>query len=519
MISDPTQLPIADLRRALDDGSLTSVGLVSAFLDRIRRFDRPAGTASGPEDATLTPEGTVPLNAVVVDNPDALAEAEASDRRRAGGRVLGPLDGIPYTAKDSYMVRGLTVAAGFAVFGLGEETWSSGRAPASCNSLCAYTPSRGVISVRGNWPLVPTKDVVVPHARCMGDLLEILDVLVADDTTARGDFWRVQPWIDIPPASRVRPARYPDLDRSTTPLEGARLGVPRMYVNADPLAGTGPDHRDEVGICGSMGQRVVTSPDVTALWEQLRADIETAGVEVVEVDFPAVTRYEGDRPGAPTVSSRGLVSREFLLAETGVLSAWSWEDFLRANGDPSLHSLTRVDGRDIFPPPRGALPDRYTGQEHDVADYPAVIGSLLSGRPELPPLPELAPSLPAGLAGLEETRRVDLEDWMDSLGLDALIFPAMAGVAPADADVNPRSADTAWRNGIWVANGNVVIRHLGIPTVTVPMGAMEHNNMPVGATLAGRAWDDSRLLSLAAAVEATAPHGTRRTTPTLTCGG
>lgn len=595
MISDPTQLPIADLRRALDDGSLTSVGLVSAFLDRIRRFDRPAGTASGPEDATLTPEGTVPLNAVVVDNPDALAEAEASDRRRAEGRILGPLDGIPYTAKDSYMVRGLTVAAGspafrdlvaqwdsfaverlrasgavllgltnmppmanggmqrglygraespynpawltsafasgssngsgsataagFAVFGLGEETWSSGRAPASCNSLCAYTPSRGVISVRGNWPLVPTKDVVVPHARCMGDLLEILDILVADDTTARGDFWRVQPWIDIPPASRVRPARYPDLDRSTTPLEGARLGVPRMYVNADPLAGTGPDHRDEVGICGSMGQRVVTSPDVTALWEQLRADIETAGAEVVEVDFPAVTRYEGDRPGAPTVSSRGLVSREFLLAETGVLSAWSWEDFLRANGDPSLHSLTRVDGRDIFPPPRGALPDRYTGQEHDVADYPAVIRSLLSGHPELPPLPELDPSLPAGLAGLEETRRVDLEDWMDSLGLDALIFPAMAGVAPADADVNPRSADTAWRNGIWVANGNVVIRHLGIPTVTVPMGAMEHNNMPVGATLAGRAWDDSRLLSLAAAVEATAPHGTRRTTPTLTCGG
>src|SRR5689334_3894995 len=142
-------------------------------------------------------------------NPDARAEARASDERRARGETLGPLDGIPYTAKDSYLAKGLTAASGshafehlvaqrdaftierlraagavligltnmppmanggmqrgvygraespynerfltsafysgssngsgtataasFAVFGLGEETWSSGRAPASCN--------------------------------------------------------------------------------------------------------------------------------------------------------------------------------------------------------------------------------------------------------------------------------------------------------------------------------------------------------------------------------------------------
>ncbi len=52
------------------------------------------------------------LNAVVVRNPDAEAEAAAADARRAAGATLGPLDGIPYTAKDSYMVQGLTVAAG-----------------------------------------------------------------------------------------------------------------------------------------------------------------------------------------------------------------------------------------------------------------------------------------------------------------------------------------------------------------------------------------------------------------------
>ncbi|MCQ3823109.1 hypothetical protein JEG40_12180, partial [Streptococcus agalactiae] len=81
----------------------------------------------------------------------------------------------------------------FAAFGLAEETWSSGRGPASNNGLCAYTPSRGVISVRGNWPLTPTMDVVVPYARTMADLLEVLDVVVADDPDPRGDLWRLQP--------------------------------------------------------------------------------------------------------------------------------------------------------------------------------------------------------------------------------------------------------------------------------------------------------------------------------------
>ena len=123
------------------------------------------------------------------------------------------------------------------------------------------------------------------------------------------------------------------------------------------------------------------------------------------------------------------------------------------------------------------------------------------------------PELEAGLRGLEETRRVDLEEWMDDLGLDAVVFPAVADVGPADMDVNAASADLGWRNGVWVANGNLVPRHLGIPTVTVPMGTMADIGMPVGLTFAGRAYDDTALLTLAAAFEAT---GSRRTTPPRT---
>lgn len=325
---DVVEATIAQVRAALEQGQTTSRQLVRQYLDRIREFD-----FSGPR-----------LNSVVVFSPSAEAEATASDDRRMAGRTLGPLDGIPYTAKNSYMVKGMTVAAGspafkdltaqwdafvierlraggaiclgltnmppmanggmqrglygraespysaryltaaygsgssngsgtataasFATFGLGEETWSSGRAPASNNALFAYTPSRGVISVRGNWPLVPTMDVVVPHTRTMADLLEVLDVVVADDQIARGDFWRVQPWISLPTPSSVRPASYRQLSveaahppTSCTGGESGcpgctstltrRRGPPRNLGLADP-PGRGSKRGNRSSSCGTQ---------------------------------------------------------------------------------------------------------------------------------------------------------------------------------------------------------------------------------------------------------------------------
>ncbi|MCF8511907.1 MAG: amidase [Rhodobacteraceae bacterium] len=545
---------IANLRAALQAGTVTSVGLLAAYLDRIAAYDR-----SG-----------IHLNAVPVLNPAMFDEARASDQRRAQGGCLGPLDGIPYTAKDSYKVRGLTVAAGspafaglvanedafaiarlrqagavligltnmppmanggmqrgvygraespysadwltaafasgssngsgtataasFAAFGLGEETWSSGRAPAANNGLCAYTPSRGVISVRGNWPLVPTMDVVVPHTRTMADLLEVLDVIVADDPETRGDLWRSQPWVKIPKASEHRPKSYIALAQDAR-LKGKRLGVPKMYINADPLAGTG----DAPGIGGATGQKIETRASVMALWTAVRSALEQAGAEVVNVDFPLVSNYEGDRPGAPKIATRGLVSAEYLRHEIIELSVFSWDDFLKDNDDSAINHLSGVDGTQIFPRPNGALLDRYTGFDDDIASYPD------HARANPPGNFKDIPHLANGFAGLEQTRKLDLEDWMDRLGLDAVIFPAVADIGPADADVNPVSADLAWRNGTWVANGNLAIRHMGVPTVTVPMGQMADTGMPAGLTFAGRGWDDAALLALASALEALGP--------------
>jgi amidase len=535
---DVVEATISELVAALDSGRVTSVELVTGYLDRIAAYDSHG----------------IRLNAVPVLNPDAAMEARASDARRASGHPLSRLDGVPYTAKDSYKVRGMTVAAGspafenlvatddaftiarlraagavllgltnmppmanggmqrglygraespynsdyltsafgsgssngsgtataasFAAFGLAEETWSSGRAPASNNALVAYTPSRGVISVRGNWPLVPTMDVVVPHTRTMGDLLEVLDIIVSDDPERRGDFWRVQPWVTIPLASDVRPTSYASL-RDPDALRGRRFGVPRMYINKD----------------GEATTPIETRASVIDLWDDARRALEQSGAEVIEVDLPVVSNYERDRPGAETMVDRGMVPAGFADREIWDLSMLAWHDFLDANNDPELHALADVDGSRIFPQPEGALPDRYGDFDFDLAEY-----AVRARRDGITPLEQI-PLIREGLEGLEKTRKVDFEDWLAGLELDAIVFPAVADVGPADSDVNPDSADVAWRNGTWVANGNLVPRHLGIPTVTVPMGLMADIRMPVGLTFAGAAYSDSDLLRMAYAFE------------------
>ena len=370
---------------------------------------------------------------------------------------------------------GVATTSAMAAFGLGEETWSSGRSPASNNSLCAYTPSRGLISIRGNWPLTPTMDVVVPHTRTIADLRAVLDVLMVEDPQSRGDFWRSQPWVEIPGPDRVRPARWADLDRPDA-LEGCRIGIPRLYTSSGR----------EGGLPLEM------HPEVVELWERARVVLVDCGAEVMEVDFPIVERYGFDPAAPDSLVGRGVVPERFLHEEVRDLTAWALDDFLRMNGDPRCGQLADADGELLFPVPPGTLPDDLAayGPEYDfdLGEYVSLARRGVSHFTELPSIGE-------GLAGLEAARREDLDEWMRGEGIDLLVFPAAADGGREDTERDPGSYDHGWRAGVGMSTGGLAIRHYGIPTVTVPMGTMRTSRMPVGLTFAGTPYSDCDLIA------------------------
>jgi amidase len=130
--------------------------------------------------------------------------------------------------------------------------------------------------------------------------------------------------------SAVRPASYPALADGATPA-GRRIGVPRMYINADPDAGTAPTP----GIGGRPDSASRRARRSSRCGEDPRGPDRRRGGGR-RGRLPGVSNYEATGPEAPTIFTRGLVTRAYLDREILDLSAWSWDDFLAANGDPKL---------------------------------------------------------------------------------------------------------------------------------------------------------------------------------------
>lgn len=101
--TDIVGLGVRGLARALARGSISSVEATQAYLDRIAIHDAD-------------------LNSYLSVRPDvALDLAKASDKRRAKGKALGPLDGIPLGIKDNIDVKEFATTAGIGA--LRDSIW------------------------------------------------------------------------------------------------------------------------------------------------------------------------------------------------------------------------------------------------------------------------------------------------------------------------------------------------------------------------------------------------------------
>jgi Asp-tRNA(Asn)/Glu-tRNA(Gln) amidotransferase A subunit family amidase len=532
---------IEDHRQALNAGRVTSVELVVSYLNRIATYDICGG-----------------LNAFTVFNENVLDEAAASDARQAQGGDARPLEGIPYAIKDSYKVAGMSVTDGspalkglmssedsaiaaklreagailigktnmppmaaggmqrgmygraespynpkyltgafssgssngaatslstsMAAFGMGSETVSSGRSPASNNALVCYTPSKGFLSCRGLWPLYITCDVPTPFTRSMSDMLTILDVIGTEDSDTTGDFIREQTHASIP---KPHITDYQSL-KDPHKFKGKRIGVPKMFIggkDSDPHA-----------------KHPYISPEVIELWKSTEDSLTALGAEIIHTDFPLVTKYEHDSISGEANNVDGRPGNWNLL-ERSTLIAKAWDQFLVQNNDANMKSLADIkDPAMLFPKPPDYLPDTFL-EVRNWIDYPG-LPALMAGIKEstIHDIPGMAQALLA----LEAQRKRDLEDWMDVHHLDVIAFPAQGDVGLADLEFALDSTTHSLTNGVKYSNGNRAIRHLGVPTVSVPMGVLKGKGMPVNVTFAGKAYRDEELLGYAWALERTA---------------
>lgn len=146
---------------------------------------------------------------------------------------------------------GVAIAANFGTVGIGSDTGSSVRSPASINNLVGIRPTVGLVSRTGMLPLNGQRDTAGPMSRTVEDVARLLDVMAAVD-----------------PADTRTLAAEGHIPRTFTEsldkngLKGARIGVFRQTLKLQEGA----------------------DPRVVALFERAIADLRTAGADIVN-DF------------------------------------------------------------------------------------------------------------------------------------------------------------------------------------------------------------------------------------------
>ncbi|MGC3979700.1 MAG: amidase family protein [Steroidobacteraceae bacterium] len=233
-----------------------------------------------------------------------IAKTSLSEFARGGGdNINSVLSGFArnpyntlYATGGSSGGTGASLAANFAVVGIGTDTGGSVRMPSAHNALVGLRPTVGLVSRTGVVPLDGVRDTAGPMARSVRDMATLLDVIVGFDANdaaterAKGHI-----------ASSYRQALKPDA------LQGARIGVLRQVFNA-----------------------TVTDPRIIANFEKTLAELKAAGAKIIDpvvvpeldsiarppqtpASFKAdITRWFAAHPGVPYNSVKALADAKLV---------------------------------------------------------------------------------------------------------------------------------------------------------------------------------------------------------------
>ncbi len=470
---------ISDVQAAYKSGTLTSVKLVQAYLERIRAYDQ-----AGPK-----------LNVVIFLNPRALEEAAALDEHfRKTGNFVGPLHGIPVLLKDNIntndmpttggslslagytpatdaaitqklrsagaiilakvnlhefaiwgetisSIRGQTLnpydltrtpggssggtgaglAANFAIAGIGTDTVNSIRSPASANDIVGIRPTLGLVSRAGIIPYSFTQDAAGPLARTVTDAAKMLNVLVGYDPNDPATAWSVgnteQDYTKFLKANG---------------LQGKRIGILRSFFGTAPI-----------------------NNEVNRIANQAIEDLKRSGATLVELNTP-------DLESGKLTSDVSVHLYEFKPAINAYLAA----------ANAPVKSLQEIIASGKFHP---NIKDSITKAQ--ALDLDDAYRQRLQKRSEL------------------QQRVMQI---MADERLDAIMFPHQQRLV---VPIGEKQAD---RNG---ALGAVT----GFPSIVVPGGFSSPTptaaiGVPAGIEFLGRPWSEKLLLEISYSYEQATMH-------------
>ncbi|MEV7795279.1 amidase family protein [Streptomyces sp. NPDC087512] len=465
---DLDTVTIPELQAHMERGSLTSTALTRAYLRRIDAVD-PG------------------LHAVLRTSPTALRQAAASDARHRGGRVLGPLDGIPVLLKDNIDTRDMPTTAGsLALAGspphedaelvrrlraagaviLGKANMSEWA------NFRAAKPTSGWSAVGGqtNNPYVLDRN---PCGSSSGSAAALAASLaqVAIGTETDGSIVCPagmtgvvghKPSLGLVSRSGVVPISAEQDTAGPMARNVVDTAITLAVLSGHESVGTGTalGLADAAARPGALrGKRIglwrlpSLGAEVDALMTRTAARLRAAGAQVVEVTPPYQDRLaELEFPALLTEFHRDIDA--YLATREGPRDLAGLIEFNRTH--PA--ERTCFAGQELF--------------EQALAAPPPTDPGYLAMRAEL-----------------KDLSRRSIDETMAAHGLDAIASPAnppawTTDCARGDNDVIPSSTPAA------VA---------GYPSLSVPAGFV--GELPVGLLLMAGDREDAALLSLGAAVE------------------
>src|SRR5215469_7292380 len=476
-----TETTIAETQAAIRAGKVTCRQLVQAYLRRIREYDQPMG-----------------LNALVVINPQALAEADLLDREFKRTGMLRPLHGIAVIVKDNYDTKDLQTTG-------------------------------GSLALKG---FVPSEDAyMVKKIRAAGG------IVLAKSNMAE---WAFSPYVTVSSIAGVTRNPY-DLDRVPAGSSGgtgaavaASLGEIGLGTDTGNSIRGPSSHNALVGIRPTIG---LTSRDgIIPLF--LGNDVGGPMARSVADAATLLDVVAGYDPADPiTKLSEGQIPRTYtqFLDKNGLRGARIavFRRYIDApTTDPQIKALTeaairdlKAQGAEIIDP--FSIPDfekltdniwcgdfqadvnQYLAAHAQSARYKNLAEIVQSGlylpyidarlksavQPKAAAAQPDAPCLDTYHSEKKIAFRAAMLAAMDAAKVDAIVYPTWSNPPRKVGDTQSPAGD----------NSQILSPQTGFPAISVPMG-YTYDSLPAGLTFLGRLFSEPTLIKYAFAYEQATKH-------------